>query len=293
MIENCSDRTASARKRVLCLLISALAGAGGIQPALTSRAQAGLFLLSAPAGLVLRVQSGGRAQILLQISNGAHARIQSLGTTITYGDCLPVGQTQCPFEIDGNVSATSMQLGDIVTATHTIEMPMLDAPSSVTRTFTITAVGQVLDQKIQSNGIVITVIGDSAKPKRAYLPAIARAFETGAEAEPNNEFGQANPLPSGAPMSGRLNDAYDVFTLTLNQPGAIDLALQALPPQFNGKVQMQLYYQNSTQRVATVSSPPYTINYSAQAGAYFVVIFTDPSLIDPAAAYVLRGAYAR
>ncbi len=56
---------------------------------------------------------------------------------------------------------------------------------------------------------------------------------------------------------------------------------------------MQLYFQNSTQRMATVAAPPYAINTAAQAGTYFVVIFTNPSVLDPASAYVLRGIYPR
>ncbi len=101
--------------------------------------------------------------------------------------------------------------------------------------------------------------------ERSLNRTTTRAVDASAQVEPNNGFGRANPLPAGAPESGRLN----------------------------GKVQLQLHFLNSTQRVAAFAAPPYAISETGAAGIDDVVIFTDPRVIDPAAAYVFSCARPR
>ncbi len=125
-----------------------------------------------------------------------------------------------------------------------------------------------------------------------YVPLVSRNhvtyFEGPFEVEPNNSAAEANgPLRSGRDYNGYPNDARDYFSIYLSAPGQINITLNN---HTGGNVQLQLFYQTTSNVAAFDLSAPYAITYNGAAGWYYIYIFTG-SNYNSTTPYTLRVTY--
>jgi hypothetical protein len=113
-------------------------------------------------------------------------------------------------------------------------------------------------------------------------------FEGPNEVEPNNDWEHAN----GAIRSGKKYYGYpdekDYFSFYTNTSGAINVELTNHTGQ---GVQLQLFYQNVSNRVAWDSKAPFSIGLTNQPpGRYFIYIYTK-SGYNQVNKYTLKANY--
>ncbi len=125
-----------------------------------------------------------------------------------------------------------------------------------------------------------------------YLPLLMSDhvpyFEGPWEVEDNDSSQQANgPLRSGQDYYGYPDDLKDYFSIYLRTGGTITIDLSNHTGQ---GVQLQLFYQSVDNRVAYDLDPPYHVEYSGQAGWYYVYIYTE-SGHNSSTPYTLRVTY--
>lgn len=128
-------------------------------------------------------------------------------------------------------------------------------------------------------------------PYERYLPTILKGaffyYEGPWESEPNNTVDTANgPLRAGRDYFGYFDDARDFFSIYTSSPGDIHVDLLNVAPP---GVQLQLFYQDTNNRVAYVPTAPYTVDYAGQPGWYYVFLFTPN--FDTQHPYTLRVTY--
>lgn len=116
-------------------------------------------------------------------------------------------------------------------------------------------------------------IGPSYMMLPMLLREVAPVCYTGPwEAEPNNTFAQANgPLCAGRDYLGYPNDGIDMFKFFTSSQGSMVIDVTGHSGQ---GVQLQLYYQSASNRVAFDHTPPYHIEYTGPPGWYFIYIYT-------------------
>lgn len=128
---------------------------------------------------------------------------------------------------------------------------------------------------------------------KLYLPAVLNdfipPFAGPWEVEPNDSYLQANgPLISGATYLGYPNDDRDYFSIYLRSAGLITINLSNHTGQ---GVQLQLFYESTSNVVASDVIAPYSIQYTAsQAGWYYIYIYTESGW-NSNAAYTLLTTY--
>jgi hypothetical protein len=142
-------------------------------------------------------------------------------------------------------------------------------------------------------GYVYVASSDGLSPTTVFLPLVARNlisyFDGPWEVEPNNDWQHANgPVRSGRDYYG-YPDQKDYWSVYLPANGTITADLTNHTGQ---DVQNQLHYGQPVQgaQVAWAYSPPYHIEYSGQAGWYYVYI-NGGSGWSPAIPYTLRASY--
>jgi hypothetical protein len=98
-------------------------------------------------------------------------------------------------------------------------------------------------------------------------------FFTGSEVEPNNNTSTANgPLQSGVGVSGHFNDARDYYYFNAGA-GTITVDLTNVGNQ--GGIQLQLFYQTTSNLVTYDPTPPFSIQTPGRpAGKYIVIVYT-------------------
>ena len=98
-------------------------------------------------------------------------------------------------------------------------------------------------------------------------------FEGPWEIEPNDVWHQANgPLRSAKNYFG-YPDERDYFSFYMNKSGSIDVDLTNHTGQ---EVQLQLFYQDTNNRLEYVTTPPFSINLTYQPrGLYFILIYSN------------------
>jgi hypothetical protein len=97
-------------------------------------------------------------------------------------------------------------------------------------------------------------------------------FEGPLEQEPNNSVAQANgPLRPDRNYYGYPNDERDYFSFYARAAGPI---VVDLTNHTGNGVQLQLFYQDTSQRVGFVWAPPYHIEVAGAAGWYYIYIYT-------------------
>jgi uncharacterized repeat protein (TIGR01451 family) len=138
---------------------------------------------------------------------------------------------------------------------------------------------------------VLLVLGLApAHPAASEAPqaAVQDYFEGPWEREPNNSYDQANgPLRSHRTYYGHPNDEKDYFSIYLYRPGTISVDLSGHTGQH---VQLQLFYQSTANRVAYDLEAPYHLEYSGEAGKYFIYISTGEGH-NTATRYALRATF--
>ncbi|MGH2593546.1 MAG: Calx-beta domain-containing protein, partial [Anaerolineae bacterium] len=132
-----------------------------------------------------------------------------------------------------------------------------------------------------------------------FLPLLVKDFvayfEGPGEIEPNDSYLQANgPLRSGTNYSGLHNGGANVdrdyFSIYLRTAGQITIDLTGI---ITGQAaQLHLYYQSATlaNRKGFDSTPPYHIQYTGQAGWYYILVFT-PSGYSSTVPYTLKATF--
>ena len=92
------------------------------------------------------------------------------------------------------------------------------------------------------------------------------------EKEPNDAYTEANgPLVSGVDYYGYPNDKKDYFSVHLSTAGHLSIDLTE---HVGNDVQLQLFYQNTSNRVEIDYTRPFRIEHSGPAGWYYIYIFT-------------------
>jgi len=127
---------------------------------------------------------------------------------------------------------------------------------------------------------------------RVYLPLglrnYVRMFAGPMELEPNDSYPEANgSIYSGQDYYGYPNDEKDYFSFYMREGGDIDVKLTN---HTGDAVQLQLFYQSTSNRVAYDTSAPYHIQTSGTPGWYFVYIYTGGGYTQ-ATPYTLRATY--
>jgi hypothetical protein len=127
---------------------------------------------------------------------------------------------------------------------------------------------------------------------KIYLPLVMRDytvfFEGPWEMEPNNTSLQANgPLRSGRDYYGNPNDEKDYFSINLKTGGQIIINLSNHTGQ---DVQLQLFYQNTSNLMKYDYDAPYSIDYTGEAGWYYIYIHAAGNY-NSSTAYTLQVTY--
>ncbi len=132
-------------------------------------------------------------------------------------------------------------------------------------------------------------------PYRVFLPVIQKNFfayyTNDWETEPNDTYLQANgPLISGRMYYGYHDDEKDYYSVYLQNGGSLNVDMTSP----NGGTQIQLFYQvaDVAHRVGFDPTPPYHIGLtSAQAGWYYIYVYTNPAYLAPTQVYTLTATY--
>jgi hypothetical protein len=136
-------------------------------------------------------------------------------------------------------------------------------------------------------------VRQQANDCRLYVPMVGNHFityfEEPNEVEPNDSYLEANgPIRSSINYQGYPNDQKDWFSFYMPLAGQINVTLNNHTGQ---GVQLQLYYQNISNRVAFDSDDPYQVSYTGAAGWYYIYIYTA-SGTNSNALYTLNATYA-
>jgi roadblock/LC7 domain-containing protein len=125
-----------------------------------------------------------------------------------------------------------------------------------------------------------------------FLPAALR--QSGTEIEPNDNAATATPIIIGSGLTrvqGKFDNEYDVFRVELASPGPLRLALSGLSAAqlANRTVQLQLYAGSVSAGtlVPAPAQPPHVIDHNAAAGTYYIVVYSNPTALEPATTYEL------
>jgi hypothetical protein len=111
-------------------------------------------------------------------------------------------------------------------------------------------------------------------------PSAAQETETGPqdyfegpdEVEPNNTWQQANgPLRAWRDYHGYPDDKKDYFSIEVYKPGEITIDLTGHTGE---DVQLQLFYESTSNRVASATAPPYHLEHTGNPGTYYIYINT-------------------
>ncbi len=114
-----------------------------------------------------------------------------------------------------------------------------------------------------------------------------QSVDVGWEQEPNDTSATANgPLVSGMNYYGFPNDASDYFFFQTSRRGQITIDLNNHTGQ---GVQLLLYHPVGNQ-VAVVGEPPYRLEYTGDAGTYYVRIYATGNF-NSTTPYTLRAAF--
>lgn len=137
----------------------------------------------------------------------------------------------------------------------------------------------------------LTILDNDSAPSPTYttfLPVLAKGLYLGPwETEPNNTYTQANgPVPTGQAYHGYPNDNKDYFFFEIREFGYMSIDLK----DYTGIGQLQLFYQNTNNRVALDTEPPYHLNYIGPAGTYYIYIATT-SGFNSTTPYHLTATY--
>jgi len=133
---------------------------------------------------------------------------------------------------------------------------------------------------------------DFASACKTYVPLTlrdyVRVFPGPWEREPNNSYLEANgSIFSGQDYYGYPNDEKDYFSFYMREAGDIDVELTN---HTGDAVQLQLFYQSTSNRVAYDTSAPYHIQTSGAPGWYYVYIYAGGGYTQ-ATPYTLRVTY--
>ncbi len=121
-------------------------------------------------------------------------------------------------------------------------------------------------------------------PGMIYLPLALRpipCLSPYTESEPNGppQTDADGPLCLNQVYTASPNDSWDYFTFILDHPDNLLIEINNHPLAGVNGAQVQLYYQavSPANKVGEAITPPYQIEYTAQAGTYYLIVFTDTS----------------
>jgi hypothetical protein len=129
-----------------------------------------------------------------------------------------------------------------------------------------------------------------AASRRMLLPLVRR--DTFEELEPNNSANIANPLPARRVISGRFNDAYDVYVIDVAAQNGI-IRLKNTPAAIIGGTQLQAYagIPAANNQIGSISTAPYELALNGRTGKIYVVVFTAAQYINPLLTYQIEADY--
>ncbi len=247
--------------------------------------------LSAPPGAGLGTPSTATVTIIdsqpppqMLFASGTYTTLKSAGSVTALVSLNAVSGVTATVNYAA-VNGTAQAGVDFAPASGTLVFP----PGQTTRPVTITLLNfndytgdktfsLALSQPVSATlgapaAATIQLVDDN--PRRVYLPVVARGpdfYVSPCETEPNNLVAQANgPLQSGRLVCGAYNGVNvrddDYFYFESRNSGPIrvkvDNAMSGL--------QVQLYYQSTSNFVGFSASPPFEILYLTGApGRYYV-----------------------
>lgn len=160
-----------------------------------------------------------------------------------------------------------------------------------TLTVTLNNLSGAVFESPAANVTTLTIMNDDT-PK-VYLPLAMKNYSryfSGPEVEPNNNTPSANgPLGSGGSgVSGLFNDVRDYYFFDANA-GTITADLTNVTAS---GVQLQLFYQSTSNLVTYDPTPPYSIQVAGRpAGRYIIIVYKDLTQPGMNTAYNLTVTY--
>ena len=158
-------------------------------------------------------------------------------------------------------------------------------------TITLSSLSGAVFESPAANVTTLTIMNDDT-PK-VYLPLALRNYSryfSGPEVEPNNNTSTANgPLGSGGSgVSGLFNDVRDYYFFDANA-GTITADLTNVTAS---GVQLQLFYQSTSNLVTYDPTPPHSIQVAGRpAGRYIIIVYKDLTQPGLNTAYNLTVTY--
>ncbi|MCS6909433.1 MAG: CSLREA domain-containing protein [Anaerolineales bacterium] len=246
--------------------------------------------LSVPPGAGLGTPSAATVTIVdsqpppqTQFASGTYTALRSAGAVTALVTLNTVSGVTATVNY-ATVNGTALAGVDFAPTNGTLVFP----PGQTTRPVTITLLNPgfytgdktfslALSQPVSATlgapaSATIELVDDN--PRRMYLPIVARGpefYSSPCETEPNNLVSQANgPLQSGRPVCGNYNGADarddDYFYFESRHSGPIQVKVDNA---ISG-LQVQLFYQSTSNFVGFSAGPPFTILYSTGApGRYY------------------------
>jgi hypothetical protein len=235
----------------------------------------------------------------------AHPPITS-GAGVVYGILAYFGLNTISFaQNDKRVVYVSTAAGDGVTRAYSA--PLLQAGDVVTLNAPLVISGNVFGAVPSPVDNTVIYLADQDTDETAelyraadakvaggpvFLPAALR--QSGTEIEPNDNAATATPIIIGSGLTrvqGKFDNEYDVFRVELASPGPLRLALSGLSAAqlANRTVQLQLYAGSVSAGtlVPAPAQPPHVIDHNAAAGTYYIVVYSNPTALEPATTYEL------
>jgi YVTN family beta-propeller protein len=134
---------------------------------------------------------------------------------------------------------------------------------------------------------------NTPQARRVRLPLVEGPIER--EQTPNDSVGSAQTIRSSRGISGRLEDAYDVYTFEAASDGPVSVRLLNIPESLSERVQLSVHLgsdlTNLANRRVFDTLAPWEGSFSATAGRYYVLVFTDPAFRSAATPYLIEASY--
>lgn len=247
--------------------------------------------LTAPPGVGLGAPSAATVTILdsqpppqALFASGTYTTLKSAGSVTALVSLNAVSGVTATVNYAA-VNGTAQAGVDFAPASGTLMFP----PGQTTRPVTITllnsnnytgdktfslALSQPVSATVGAPGATTIELVDD-NPRRVFLPLLARGpdfYPNACEAEPNNLIGQANgPLQSGRVVCGNYTGVNvrddDYFYFDSRNSGQIVIKVDSAV----SGLQVQLFYQTTTNFIGFSASPPFEILYPTGApGRYYV-----------------------
>ncbi len=199
-------------------------------------------------------------------------------------------------------NGTAIAGSDYTTATGTLTFAPLetsrvvnvtilhDSADEPNETFTVTFTNPLSATIAGTVPVTVTILDDDLPG--VYLPIVMRTFSkffTGFEVDPNNKTAEANgPLGSGMAINGYPDDARDYFHFTSGSVGTITVNLTGHTGQ---GVQLQLFYQSTSNLVTYDPTPPFSIQVGNRPAGFYIVIIYAASGYNSTTPYTLVVTY--